>query len=50
MSYLRLKMAMLGKLHRNKQGSVQMKTFEPMNESADCWPAAHSFNFIIRVK
>ena len=27
-----------------------MKTFEPTNESADCWSAAHSYNFIIRVK
>ena len=27
-----------------------MRTFEPTNESADCWSAAHSYNFIIRIK
>ena len=35
---------------RNRQGCVQMRTFEPNNESADCWSAAQSYNFIIRVK
>ena len=35
---------------KSKQGNEQMRTFEPTNESADCWPATHSYNFIIRVK
>ena len=36
--------------HRNRQGNVQTRTFEPTNESEDCWSAAHSYNFVIRVK
>ena len=36
--------------HRNRQGNEQTRTFEPTNESEDCWSAAHSYNFIIRVK
>ena len=40
----------LGHDHRNRQGSVQMRTFEPTNDSADCWSAMHSYNFLIRVK
>ena len=40
----------LGYNHRNRQGSVLMRTFEPTNEIADCWSATHSYNFIIRVK
>ena len=28
----------------------QTRTFEPTNDSADCWSATHSYNFIIRVK
>ena len=35
---------------KSKQGNEQTRTFEPTNESADCWPATHSYNFIIRVK
>ena len=39
-------------LHPTKcrQGNEQTRTFEPTNESADWWPATHSYNFIIRVK
>ena len=36
--------------HRNRKGSVKTRTFEPTNESADCWYATHSYIFIIRVK
>ena len=36
--------------HRNRQGSVQMRAFEPTNESEDRWCATHGYNFIIRVK
>ena len=36
--------------HWNRQGSVQMRTIEPTIESADCWSATHSHNFIFRVK
>ena len=36
--------------HRNRQGSVQMRTFKPTNDSADCWSVAHSHNYIIKVK
>ena len=35
---------------KSKQGNEQTRTFEPTNESADCWPATHSYNFITRVK
>ena len=35
---------------KSKQGNEQMRSFEPTNERADCWPASHSYNFIIRVK
>ena len=41
---------LLGLIHRNRQGNVQTRTFEPNNESEDCWSAAHSYNFVIRVK
>ena len=34
----------------SRQGTEQTRTFDLDNESADCWSAAHSFNFIIRVK
>ena len=34
----------------SRQGTKQTRTFDPTNESADCWSAAHSYNFIIRVK
>ena len=27
-----------------------MRAFEPTIESADCWSATHSYDFIIRVK
>ena len=37
-------------LHRNRQGNEDTRTFEPTNESADCWSAAHRYNFNIRVK
>ena len=37
-------------IHRNRQGSVQTRTFEPTDKSTDCWSAAHGYNFIIRVK
>ena len=44
----------LGKLNHSlplrRQGSVQMRTFEPTNASADCWSFVHSYNFTIRVK
>ena len=36
--------------HTNRQGTVQTRTFEPTNESADCWYTTHSYIFIIRVK
>ena len=36
--------------HRNRQVNEHMRTFEPTNESADCWSAANCYNFIIRVK
>ena len=39
-----------GKPTKSKQGNEQTRSFEPTNESADCWPAMHSYNFIIRVK
>ena len=39
-----------GTVHRNRQGNVQTRTFEPTKESADYWSAAYSYNFIIRVK
>ena len=29
---------------------AKMIGFYPTNESEDCWPAMHSYNFIIRVK
>ena len=35
---------------KSKQGDEQTRSFEPTNEKADCWPATHSYNFIIRVK
>ena len=35
---------------KSRQGNEQMRTFEPTNESVDCWSAMHSYNFIIRVK
>ena len=35
---------------KSKQGTEQMRTFEPTNESADCRSAMYSYNFIIRVK
>ena len=38
------------KYTKSKQGNEQTRTFEPTNESADCWLATHSYNFIIRVK
>ena len=38
------------KTKESRQGNEQTRTFEPTNESADCWSAAHSCNFIIRVK
>ena len=38
------------KNHRNRQGSVKTRTFEPTNEGTDFWSASHSYNFIIRVK
>ena len=38
------------KYTKSKQGNEQTRTFEPTNESADCRPAIHSYNFIIRVK
>ena len=28
---------------------MKRRTFEPTNERADFWSAAHSYNFIIRV-
>ena len=36
--------------HRIQQGNEHTKIFEPTNESAVCWSATHSYNFIIRVK
>ena len=36
--------------HRIEQGNEQTRTFEPTNERVDCWPAKHSYNFIIKVK
>ena len=36
--------------HRIQQGNEQTRTFEPTNESADCWSAMHSYNFNFRVK
>ena len=32
------------------QKQTRTRTFEPTNESADCWSTAHINNFIIRVK
>ena len=40
----------MGQYHRNGQGNEQTRTFEPTNESEDCWSAAHSYNFMIGVK
>ena len=34
----------------SRQGTEQTRTFEPTNESEDCWSTTHSYNFIIRVK
>ena len=34
----------------SRQGTEQTRTFDLTNESADCWSAAHSHNFNIRVK
>ena len=33
----------------SRQGIEQTRTFDPTNESADCWSAANSYNFINRV-
>ena len=35
---------------KSKQGNEQTRTFEPTKESAVCWSATHSYNFIIRVR
>ena len=35
---------------KSKQGNEQTRSFEPTNESADSWSAAHSYNFIIIVR
>ena len=35
---------------KSKQGNEQTRSFEPTNQSADYWPATHSYNFIISVK
>ena len=32
------------------KGQAKMTGFNPTNECADFWSAAHSYNFIIRVK
>ena len=34
----------------SRQGTEQTRTFDPTNNSADCWSAMHSCNIIIRVK
>ena len=33
-----------------RQGTEQMRTFDPTNESTDCWSAVHTYLFNIRVK
>ena len=34
----------------SRHGTEQTRTFDPSNESADCWAAGHSYNLIIRVE
>ena len=34
----------------SRHGTEQMRTFDPTNESAICWSAAHCYDFIIGVK
>ena len=35
---------------KSRQEIANSRTFDPTNKSADCWSAAHSYDFDIRVK
>ena len=37
-------------LTESRKGTEKIRTFDPTNESADCWSPVQSYNFIIRVE